>query len=352
MDKATFKVLEDLRRRESFEVTDSHVHPLDVMGIVAPNEESYSPNAGISGVSMLEQLDYNSFANLTIRIIRILKPSVIANYISKNYKSSSPQRLINVMREAGVDRAVLVPLAPWVTTSQLSEAFSGNNKFNLLGTVDIHGQDVETIREDIYEQIKTHNIVGIKMHPNLQGFYPQPSDNTFELREKLESIYALAAEHNLYLLFHGGYTNLLKKSVRSRRNSVKFQLSRSAFLRNFINEDGKSELLGQYDIPIIIAHAGNYALIRKEYSLIEKITRNYKKVYFDTSGVSSQLVRWFIENRLTDRLIFGSDAFYHNMKNSLKICVSTILKYSATDKRYENVAAVLGRNYQRVKKVL
>lgn len=354
----TFKLINYLKEKEGLKIYDTHVHPFDVMGVMKVDEykqvnqerliygndcSSRSASVG-SKQNLVDKLRYNSVVNALLRGFFLAAPSFVEREIRKSFLETGSFRLLDEMRSAQVDYAAVVPIAPWVSTSQLS-LFYTNSKFILLGSVDIHNTKLEEIHVEISNQVKKYKIRGLKLHPNLQGFLPQPSHNPPELKEKLEIVYQSAAQHRLYLLFHGGYTNFLK-THNLPPNIKKYRKPNNALLVNFINEDGTSEVLGNYGIPVVIAHLGNYSRMIKDFSHLRLIVKHYNNVYFDTAGTNPNIIKWFLQSYGSRRLLFGSDAYYHQMGHSLELCGWAIC--NAVDKKTSPAffSNILGRNFQ------
>lgn len=339
------EIIKRLKSEKGFKVYDTHVHPLDVMGILRNDEYKNQLNFSYGfKPSIVEKWDFNTTANLLLRVVNFLLPSLVRKEIRKIYTSVNQERLLNEMNNALVDVSVLIPIAPYVTTNQLFEKFSGP-RFIHVGSLDIHNIEIQNIESEINFQIKNFYIKGIKLHPNLQGFLPQPSQNPEIIKLKLEKLYETAARHRLYLLFHGGYTNFFDNDNKREFNLPK-RKSTNALLRNFINEDGSSEIFGRYDIPIIIAHLGHYATIRKDLSVLKQVLDCYSNVYFDTAGVSNDMIAWFLTNYGSKRLLFGSDTFYHSMPYSIAKFFSLTNEVRLNKFKNEDLANIVGRNYE------
>ena len=174
------------------------------------------------------------------------------------------------MEKSLVDEAVFLPVEPWINTEWSGKYYS-NKKFLLLGSFDVHRIDKNKIEERVKYYIEKYKIVGIKLHPNLQGFKPLPKDNPQEIAERLKVIYKMAEKYSLYLLFHGGtsfYTNFPDKKYQNFKRA-----NNNALLENFCDENGKSEIF-DLNIPVVIAHLGHFGLNKINYKLAKKIIEN------------------------------------------------------------------------------
>ena len=348
--------VQSLKEKTGLVITDTHIHPFDVMGIVhyhaykldevnnllykTISSDDRSEKYFVPGI--LETFRYGRNASLLARpYFKYLSKSVKKS-IETSYKETGENRLLKELSISLIDRAVLLPVEPWLTTKEARKYFN-DKRFLLLGSIDIHHIKVNMIKEKINEYVKEYNIVGIKLHPNLQDFKPQPHLNPPEIAEKLRIIYQEAVNNNLYLLFHGGLSYYTKNVNLKYKN---FSRSKSnALLKYFCDPDGKSELFGKYNVPIVIAHLGHYGLVKPNYRLIEIIARNYSNVFFDTAGVSPLLLRKTIEIISSKKIIFGSDALYNRIIYNL-----LFLFYAAgrarTDESTEDILLnILGLNY-------
>ena len=339
-----FDHISDLKS-QGLKVVDSHVHPYDVMGIVHYNHVSNKyVDRDYARPGILESLGYGKFAKVGQRLFFNLFPGEVEKIIKTTYQNVNEKSSLMEMQGSLVDKAVLLPVEPWLTTSYVADNCI-SDRFYLLGSFDIHGVHINDVEDTFNRYIREYKIVGLKFHPNLQNFKPQPSHNSANIREKLKIIYSLAEKNNVYMLFHSGtsfFTNRIdvayKDFLRSKNN---------ALLENFCNDNGESELLGKYNVPIVLAHLGHYGVNNIKYDLIKKIASHYENVYFDTSGTPVDLIHHITKIVTADRVIFGSDALYNRMAFNLAFTYTGILRY-ANDAKVdfeESIVKVLGSNY-------
>lgn len=357
-------------KKKGLIVIDTHVHPFDVMGVA--HFEDYNISSSINELrykkcknlnhgkeqkrgneceyikpGILEIFKYGKLANLISPLYFKVFSKSVEKSIELLYKVTGEQRLLKEMRLSCVDRSILLPVEPWVTVNKIGECFQKNN-FLLLGSLDIHNIEVDSIPEEIERQITTYNIVGFKLHPNLQNFKPQPSHNPPEIAEKLRTIYETVANHNLYILFHGGIS-YFQKNIDLRYGNISRD-RHNALLENFCDREGKSEIFGEYDIPIVLAHLGHYGRLKIDYDLLQIITRKYKNVFFDTAGMSPNLIRKVIQITTSKKILFGSDALYNKMIYNLFFLYLAIKNAKIEENFEEMLLNILGQNF--ISKVL
>ncbi|KKQ55791.1 MAG: hypothetical protein US74_C0023G0017 [Parcubacteria group bacterium GW2011_GWA2_38_13] len=330
-------IIRSLKDKEGLKIYDSHVHPFDVMGAMSPEIRLNDNNFELRP-TLIDKLKFNRTANILMRSASIVAPRFIENSVKEIYKKCSPEILLNEMDNSYVDVATLVPVCPWVTIDEIYKYYR-NDRYIYLGSIDIQSINEKDIESEIERQVTQYNIKGLKLHPNLQGFYPQPSHNDEIIESKLKKIYDIVSNKRLYILFHAGYTNLFSKNKSYRKKDY-------ALLKNFIKNDGGSEIFENYSFPIVLAHLGNYAKIFKDRSIIELIMKRYSNIMFDTSGIDTPTIKWFLQNCGSTRLLFGSDAYYHNMKSSIGLCLECITRAVSKEKIEESISNIFCRNFE------
>ena len=349
MGSDLFEILQKLKQSSSLVIYDSHMHPYDVMGIVNPNKNvSKIKPANYGKVSLAELLKLGKIVNLILEVIFRLSPVIVESSIKSMYATSGVSSVLEEMDYAGIDMGVLVPVEPWVSTKRIYENFQ-NKRFIVLGSVDVHNTPLEKLESNL-NKLLDFKVKGLKLHPNLQGFYPQPKDNTPEVKEKLNIIYKFIQSNNLYALFHGGYTRFTKldESSPGRQKSSSLRGSNYALIENFCDTSGRSELFENYSFPVVIAHLGNYALIKPNFKIFKIIINKFQNVYFDTAGVSPDLIRRGIEVSGSQRIIFGSDAQYYNLFKSVDFCLDAISKARVNENKEDMILNIFGNNFRKL----
>ena len=347
-----------LKKDFNLEVIDTHLHPFDVMGVVPFSEYEHIEDRNLLRIknenrnydaekilnpNILERFDYGSILLSIAKMYSVFFPDSFSKDIISLYGFTGNKRLFDEMDMSLVDKSVFLPVEPWSMTDDVANCFDIKNNF-ILGSFDIHNTSIEDIYEKVDYYVKKYNIIGIKLHPNLQDFYPQPSHNISTISDKLKLIYSLCDEYNLYLLFHCGisyfsnsYNSLYDKNYGRSKNK--------ALLSNFIDSDGNSEIFGKYKMPIILAHLANYGSNRLQYFSIDKLVKLHDSIFFDTAGVSTSLLRDMLNVVSSKRVIFGSDAFYNGMLTSIVNIYKAIYNNNYREDKQEMFSNILGRNF-------
>ena len=336
--------LKKFKEETGLKIVDSHVHPLDVMGIV-PAEEMTEEcrHEDYLKPGILERFNYGKFEKISSRIYFKFFQNSVYSIVGNTYNKLNKHRILEEMEVSLTDKSVLLPVEPWALTKSVGDKYAKDSRFFVLGSVDIRSIEESKIETTIKSFVDNYRIVGLKLHPNLQNFKPQPSDNDPTVAVKLRILYETASRYNLYLLFHGGISNFTKK-VNSKYDD-KARSKTNALLENFCDEEGHSEILGKYGIPVIIAHIGHYGIINPDYQLIKNISDRFSDVYFDTSGVSSKVIYKTLKVMPSSRLIFGSDALYNRTAYNIAFAYEAIMQSGNGEKTEDVLSNILGNNF-------
>lgn len=336
--------ISELKKNTGLRIIDTHVHPLDVMGVVHYTDvKNEYAKADYLVPGVLEKFNYGKIAQVGSKLFYKLLPKEINKIIKNNCMSIAEKRILDEMDLSFVDSAVMLPVAPWLPTEIIGEKFL-SDRLIALGSVDIHNIRTEEIDNYLTNIKEKYKIVGIKLHPNLQNFKPQPSQNSPELGEKLHHIYKFAEKEHLYLLFHGGvslYTDFTDPKYkgnipRSRMN---------AMLRNFCDINGKSELFENYNIPIVIAHLGHFGIINPDYKLMKIIAKKFNNIYFDTAGVSPSFIRNTLQFIPSQKIVFGSDALYNRIAYNLAFIYLALESVRNGEQKENIISNILYKNF-------
>lgn len=332
-------------RAEGLRITDVHVHPLDVMGHVLP-EDSVAAAAGapadVAGVgrvpSLSQRLGFGLLSDALMRAVFRFAPGAAHREIAHVFAGASRERVLREMDDAGLDRAVLLPIEPWTPWAGVADAYTGD-RLAVLGSVDVH-RTPEAEIPALVARFRERGARGIKLHPNLQGFRPLPKENPPAIAGRLRALYAAAREHRLYLHFHGG------RSFFAARADARYpetpRLRDAALLSAFADADGRSPLFETFGVPVILAHLGHFGVHPFDGVLLRKIAERHPNVSFDTSAASAQRIRAALEAVGPERLLLGSDGLYNSLFHSLAAVVR------AADGDRDMLRDVLGGNYERL----
>lgn len=324
----------DIKARNGITVYDTHMHPFEVLGVCDNKLINSNSIAGKeSAPSILEKLDFNPFALSVLDVLFRGAPWYIKQNICNNFTTDNYSKLIREMDNANVDWGVIIPVAPFVGVDTLTP-YMNSNRFSILGTIDIHNISVDGIEEELLRQIKEYKIQGIKLHPNIQRFYPIPSHNEDWLAEKLVQLYESLNKLKLYVLFHSGVSYLPSEGG--------FEKVSYAMLENFF--DKNKNLFDFLSVPIVLAHLGSYNIKVPNNDLLNKIFQQYNHVYLDTAGVNSSFIDKLIDKTTSEKIIFGSDAGYFDIKHSVYRILNS-LQNGSTGLNDELVVKIFSQNY-------
>lgn len=336
-DSKLFEKFLDIKERFGLEIVDTHVHPVDVMGIVDENSHNKNENVIDMSPSVLELYGYSGIIINVLKLVSRCYPTIIRKSIVKIFKKTNEKQLLHEMESAGVDKSVLLPVEPRSNIKKIRDTYT-SNKFISLGSVDVNGIDNKDIEKYLSHQMARNNIRGIKLHPNIQRFYPCPSMNDNDVAEKLRKIYKFAGDNGLYILFHAGIS--LVFDIDKKETVVEY-----AKFENFFDNNGISEIFEKYRMPIILAHMGCYNVVNPDIDLIAEAANRYKNLYFDTAGVNRHIISKILDKVGEDRVVFGTDAFYFNIKFNL-LSVLKALNHSKKSINFEQkVAKIFSTNY-------
>lgn len=312
---------------------DVHTHPEEVLGC-----QLHEEGGNVSFVkepSLLEKMDFNTLARLVLRFLFKYAPSYIKSEIQKRFSKTDKNRLLSEMKKAGIDMGVIVPVEPFVSLDKIREKYKDGH-FMFLGSIDIKNISVGNLESEIKRQMDL-GIVGLKLHPNIQGFYPEPSLNDEETARKLLLLYQLISKLSLFVLIHAGISYL--------PDNNNFKLVEFGRLEKFFKLDGSSSFFDTIKTPIILAHMASYNISQVNYKLIDIIYYKYSNVYFDTAGVSSHVIGTHIERYGSKKVLFGSDSLYFSMLHGVELVLKGI-KQSTDDSVFEEtVLDIFGKNF-------
>jgi predicted TIM-barrel fold metal-dependent hydrolase len=349
--------LEHLKKKYNLKIVDAHVHPFDIMSInhiddyivakengelemkkSASNAKKFSK----STTKKIEAYRLGSPLKLGFSLRSRFTPSKFINYLKAHGHNLSEEKLLDEMDKSFIDYIACLPVAPWASTKDIKKNYN-HIRFLHLGSLDIQGLKIDEIENNIKQQIDLSHIIGLKIHPSLQNFKPQPKDNPPDIRNKLEKIYKIANKYKLYLHFHGGkqsygWLNLIRYGQSKR-------MPNNGQFKDFFNKKGESQIFDIVKVPVIISHLGHFNSNRLQKNLILKAVGRNKNLFFDTSGVEPAKIKKLIELIGSHRLIFGSDALYNHMFSSVYHLYEAVHLAKSQEGRDAMMVNILGKNY-------
>ena len=204
----------------------------------------------------------------------------------------SPEGVIEALDEAGIDRGVIFPLTfqpthgQWQDLNELTASYVQKYPNRLTGFAIVNPRQIEESVRELRRSFDQLGLVGIKLHPSMQEFYPNDVD--------FDAIFAYAEERRIPVLIHTGASAPGHPDMFSRPMLLDEVACRHP------------------ELKLILAHAG-----RPFYSEAALLLRKYPNVYADVCAnvgrrngealLAYVILTLNVYAGATDRLIFGSD---------------------------------------------
>lgn len=229
------------------------------------------------------------------------------SYVSgglKYYTDATKTGLEESMKNEGVDASVVLSIATneHQQASVNDFAASIDNKKNIFAFGSVF-PDAKNATEEL-ERIKSLGLLGVKFHPEYQGFFADD--------EKMRPIYKKISELGLITVFHAGYDYGYKTPFHCMPENLK-------------------NALKWFDSPVVAAHWGG---LGAGEGVIEKLCG--LDLYFDTSFGYSQMPRsmamQIVEKHGTDRLLFATDSPWHTASLEMRFLDTLELSESEKEK--------------------
>lgn len=197
------------------------------------------------------------------------------------HHDASVNRLVMSLGKTDIDKAVVLPIAPFVSNQFIARACSEYPE-KLIGFASVNPLEHDAAKK-LEEDVTRYELKGLKLHPRLQGF--QLSDHN------VQSIIRKAADLKIPVVIDAW----VRPEDREYQNLV-----------NSIGRTAKK-------IPhakIILSHLGGH-----KYNEILHVSQENRNIYFDLSFVLTYFDHEVLYNHIaplledigTDHLIYGSD---------------------------------------------
>jgi len=274
-------------------VIDFHTHLFDVCGL------NVHPACGQTvKANLLEKLGYSDL--LQVIIDKLIPRSFIAKSAAEISNIASVSNLLKEMKKDNIEKSVVLPIEPSVTTEQILNECRDKPSLVPLASIDIARLDDAEIGEEIHKKKSMFPFRGIKFHPNLQRTLPS-HPKAFEL-------YKAAQKNEMFVLLHVGKTPFLSPPADNL-----------AAFSNVVHA------LGQFPkVKFILAHmCGYFDPFKRPFDAIKQ----FNNVWLETSGASSTTVYLALSKLGHKKIIFGSDWPYGTQNGSLNIVIRAIRKY-------------------------
>jgi hypothetical protein len=292
--------------KKKFKFYDVHVHPFDIISPTC-HYGSRSNHSKVSALSKAKNsaltikaldLDSRNFSK-TIEDPRHKLAKIIGS--RRLYSQVGPTVFEHQMKLSGIDRALLLPVAPLqgsidIQMQKILEIFGTNDRFLLGGSVP---NTIETtnINHFIREQVNQFNIKAIKIHPNITNINLMSPHG----KKRVESILETCGHFRLPIIVHGGRSPIISDRKASEHGCLK----------NF-----KDINWGLSTAPVIIAHGGLFGcdigeIEHEVLPILQKLISKHSNIMIDISGIDFAPLFVLLKQIDHSRILFGSDALYY-----------------------------------------
>ena len=253
-----------------------------------------------------------------------LKNTKFSESYEKNLKF-----LIEEMAENKIDKVIILAGLVHddfnIPTKNLLKIISDTKNINVVGGIDVFKYTNSEL-EELDQLIKNGKIVGMKLYPGYQHFYPHD--------EKCVPIYNLCLKYNIPVIFHSGDT--LAGYIKNPKVKYAHPIHIDDVATDFP------------DLKIVIAHLGNPWLID-----CSEILYKNPNVYGDISGFFvgepdapyADLIRKRVQELIAyvgeDKLLYGTDWPIAPMKNYIEFAKSLKLNPEGEEKLFYKNASHL-----------
>ncbi len=236
----------------------------------------------------------------------------------KSYGDGSVKNLLSHMSGAGVDRSVILNIATNAHQQSSVNSFAiqtGDTYPNLYTLGSLH-PDSENIAEEA-KRLSDAGIRGIKLHPDYI--------NTFIDDPKLDPIYKVCVEYNLFVVSHSGWDFISPDCIHCTPERILNVLAKFPTLR------------------FVAAHMG----ANRQWDEVERLLVG-KNVWIDTSlavpfGMDDEQFRRILTNHLPDHILFGSDYPWFTPEDTYRRIIGLGLPNELLEGIfYKNALALLG----------
>lgn len=241
--------------------------------------------------------------------------------------------LIKSMDEAHIDFSLVLATDftgnKGVSTDELITLTKHYDRLGVVGNVDYTDYD-ETQYNNLVNFAKHRSIVGVKLYPGYESFYP--------LNEKLLPLYAKLQEYQTPVIFHSGHV-----------------LAENGGLLKYAHPLHIDELAVAFPkLPIIIAHMGNpwipdcAAVVLKNKNVYADLSAQFTEL----QAVSDEDLADFKDNLKTfksvagglNKCLFATDWYFYSQKE----CLDALLDFPLSKEEQE---AILWRNAKELFKI-
>jgi len=245
---------------------------------------------------------------------------------TKDLKESKA-KLVEDLSRNGIDYAILIPdNTPKSEIGSLDEVLQlakDDKRLYVMGTIDVQKRNYLFQTQKLSRLFRAGRIVAVKIFPGHDTIYPTD--------KRLTPVYDLCAKHDLPMVIHTGAGS--NRPEPSKYNDPKFIIKVA---------DRHPRL------KIVIAH---YFYPKIEYC--HELTRPYKNIYFDTSGLADaeviadtglkriKRILTLTTNKRPDNVVFGTDYAMCSIRKHIELVESLEISRQTKDKIFSENAIKL-----------
>jgi predicted TIM-barrel fold metal-dependent hydrolase len=295
--------LEDVQRfKGPLRFYDVHVHPFDVI-FQSLRYRQLPDQAGVYGH------DGSPFIAPQVGPVRLrgpilpepsYRPAFFMVVVRRLFRHTGPRVLGEQMALAGIDRTLLLPVAPATGSNEwemnaIHEMFGNDPRFLVAVSVP-NSVPLSGIAPYISRYVATRGVRAVKLHPAITGIDLGSGSG----RQRAEAMLDGCRESGVPLIVHGG------RSYPVRDPKVGLY----ACIQNLARIKWRDAR-----VPVVIAHAGCYGCALEEMErevlpTLETMVSANENLLVDTSALEHDALALVLERVGIDRLLFGSDALY------------------------------------------
>lgn len=298
------KYLDLVKELQKFYPTyDIHLHPIEIFS----NSDSYVQNKSNSGIFHLDSRPYISPRNDSLYKIDLstevdislnTNPRIIKLLNRMAYNHSGPVVFGNHLQLAGLDKALLLPVAQEHEDlrgkmKNIAAMFKGDPRFFMATSVPNPVRNDELVSY-LIEDKNRFDVIAQKIHPNITNIDTASRNGKI----RIERLIQASAEVGLPVIIHTGLSFI--PSIGQKRNTA---------IADFFDINIPKS------VAVIFAHGGcfGHSAAEIESSILPKlklVLKKHSNTYIDISGLELPALTKLIDAVDLRRIIFGSDGLY------------------------------------------
>lgn len=316
-------------------LTDSHVHPFDVLfdlgkyqvdsscnGLYADGRGLYTPpQIGPVSLGSPDPPPADAPIDMVKRMMMLSMRHLYAHTGPHCWNAHADM--------AGIGRFAMLPVSQPGNTSEarmaeMVQMFGDDPRF-LLGYCLPNVLLPDQVEADVCRAVENYGIRVLKVHPTLSGHILTETEG----RDRLNALLHASRSARLPVVLHGGPS----LNMGDLMASVQGELENLAQLE-----------LGATDQPVVIAHAGAFGLDAEETRLrilpkLQGLLSRHDHLLVDTSALPAETLGQVLEEVDASRIVFGSDALYEPpWKAAVKLYWILEQKFSRPEQLFAQIA--------------